>query len=67
MLDWVDKYKRMPEAADADSAGCEMVWHRMQHLMIMNWAEARRNQFVEAWAKMPEGPEWEKKKEDKEI
>lgn len=53
---WIDKRIRPPTAGDADHAGCILVWHRYQGVMVSDWRNAIQNRYITHWMIPPSGP-----------
>lgn len=58
---WVKREEGMPTEKDADVYGCVLAWHKYNGVMVTGWRRVRENDFVEAWARTPMGPEGEEK------
>ncbi len=53
---WIDKALQQPTKADADPAGCVIVWHLYQGVMLCGWHTAVENRFMTHWMPPPERP-----------
>lgn len=56
MGDWLVKTQTPPTAEDSDTAGCILVWHQYQGVMVYNWREAIINRFITHWMRAPGAP-----------
>lgn len=62
---WVDKRDRMPAKADCDAWGCVLIYDRYNGVMVTGYLNRQQldRHGVTHWARIPAGPEGEKKQE----
>lgn len=53
---WIDAQERRPTEQDADFAGCVLVWHAFNGVMVTGWHQFEYNRFLTHWQPPPEPP-----------
>jgi hypothetical protein len=55
-IEWISKRDRLPERGDADIQGCVLAWHIYNGMMVAEYHECIRSDFISHWAPKILGP-----------